>query len=229
MAFCNGSDAQRMQRLRLKPYVSQSESWPQSGRVILAQHDDQTVVIYQAYSREIGERAAQHGRLDGAQFRLDRMSWIKTNFMWMMYRSGWGSKPNQECVLAIWLRRDAFDAILEQAVHSLFSPEIYGDRETWQHALNRSDVRLQWDPDYSPKGGKLKRRAIQLGLNGEMLRCYAQEWIVQIEDISKYVQEQAKYVRDPEMLLTPAEKIYPMKDEAVARRLGLDMWAGKAP
>jgi len=29
-------------------------------------------------------------------------------------------------------------------------------------------VRLQWDPDHSPKGEKLARRAIQLGLKGKV-------------------------------------------------------------
>jgi hypothetical protein len=155
------------------------------------------------------------------------MSWLTTNFLWMMYRSAWGSKPNQGCVLAIWLRRDAFDAILERAVQSLFAPGGYDDREAWQHALDQSEVRLQWESAHDPKGGKLKRRASQLGLSGETLRGYAQEWIVQIEDISKYVQEQAKYTRDPDMMLTPAERIYPVPDETVARRLGLDMWGGR--
>ncbi|NEQ76446.1 MAG: DUF4291 domain-containing protein [Okeania sp. SIO2C9] len=27
---------------------------------------------------------------------LNIMSWIKSNFLWMMYRSGWGSNTEQE-------------------------------------------------------------------------------------------------------------------------------------
>ena len=30
-------------------------------------------------------------------------------------------------------------------------------------------VRLQWDPDHSPTYGKMQRRAIQLGLKGEVI------------------------------------------------------------
>jgi len=26
---------------------------------------------------------------------MNRMTWIKPNFLWMMYRSGWASKKNQ--------------------------------------------------------------------------------------------------------------------------------------
>ena len=29
-------------------------------------------------------------------------------------------------------------------------------------------VRLQWDPDHDPEGGKCERRAIQLGLKGQV-------------------------------------------------------------
>ena len=29
------------------------------------------------------------------------MSWIKTSFLWMMHRSGWGTKENQERILQI--------------------------------------------------------------------------------------------------------------------------------
>lgn len=215
-----------MQRLRLKPYLAQSKSWPKQGRMILAQYDEQTVVVYQAFSKQIGAYAVRHGKLGGAGFSFERMSWIKTNFMWMMYRSDWGTQPGQEAVLAIWLRREAFDAILAGAVHSSFVPEVYGDQEAWKRAVGRSEVRLQWDPDHNPRGIKLDRRAIQLGLSGETLRRYVEECTQHIEDISGYVQEQSKYIRQPEMLITPAERVYPVADEPLARRLGLDKWAG---
>nr|WP_240038802.1 MULTISPECIES: DUF4291 family protein [Okeania] len=39
------------------------------------------------------------------------MSWIKTNFLWMMYRSAWGSKTGQEIILAVTIKRTAFDGI----------------------------------------------------------------------------------------------------------------------
>lgn len=214
-----------MPRLRLKPYLAQSGNWPKQGRMILAQYDEQTVVVYQAFKQKMGAYAVKHGKLGGDHFSFNRTSWIKTNFMWMMYRSGWGSQPDQQAVLAIWLRREAFDAILTGAVHSSFVPDVYGDQEAWKRALGKSEVRLQWDPDHNPRGIKLDRRAIQLGLSGQTLRCYTEEWIDHIEDISGYVHEQSKYIRRPEMLLTPAEQVYPVKDEQLARRLGLDMWA----
>jgi hypothetical protein len=38
--------------------------------------------------------------------------------------------------------------------------------------MRNSDVRLQWDLDHSPAGGKLARKAIQLGLRGDTLLAY---------------------------------------------------------
>ena len=65
--------------------------WPKEGRHILAQFDDDTVIVYQAYRPSIGRYAAEHGAF-GGDFSYSRMSWVKPNFLWMMYRSGWGTQ-----------------------------------------------------------------------------------------------------------------------------------------
>ena len=68
------------------------------------------------------------------------MSWIKPNFLWMMYRSGWATKESKERILAIRLRRSFFDELLGAAVPSSFDPERYGSREDWQRAVAQSEV-----------------------------------------------------------------------------------------
>jgi hypothetical protein len=78
-------------QLVTEPYLAQFRRWPQTGRHILAQFDESTIVVYQAYRPAIGNFAASHGYF-GGPFSLNRMSWIKPNFLWMMYRSGWGTK-----------------------------------------------------------------------------------------------------------------------------------------
>src|SRR4029077_15450945 len=123
----------------------------------------------------IGHYAARHGRF-GGEFSLNRMSWIKPNFLWMMYRSGWGTKDGQEVTLAIWLRRAAFEEILREAVPSSYTPDGYASDDDWQAAVAHSSVRLKWDPDHNPSGHLLARRAIQLGLRGDTLARYAGEW-----------------------------------------------------
>lgn len=209
-----------MSTIKTEPYLHQKDRWPQRGRVILAQYDADSIVVYQAYRPAIGDFAAQQGYF-GGEFKLSRMTWIKPNFLWMMYRSGWGAKQGQEVILAIRLHRAAFDSILAQAVHSSFQSGLYESQESWQKAVQTSDVRLQWDPDHHPGGNKLERRAIQLGLRGEAIRCYAQEWIIDIEDISGFVAEQRQHVvsGNYEALLTPAESPYPVQDLETANRL----------
>ncbi|WP_281180892.1 DUF4291 domain-containing protein [Chondromyces crocatus] len=192
------------------------------GRALLAQHDETSVIVYQAYHPRIGRAAASTGRF-GEGWSRTRMSWIKPSFLWMMFRSGWGTKQDQEVVLAIRMKREGFDWILKEAVHSSYAAEVYGTREAWASAVRRSDVRLQWDPDHAPGGAKVERRAIQLGLRGQALAHFADEWIVGLEDISGFVAEQRRHAQEGDFarLVTPREKVYPVMDPAVARKLGL--------
>lgn len=208
--------------LELQKYGEQLSVWPGSGRHILAQYDDESVVAYQAYRPEIGEFAARHGYFGGA-FSYTRMSWIKTNFLWMMYRSGWGAKPGQEVTLAVRLRRDFFDRLLAGAVPSGYDPALYPDAKSWQSDVARSNVRLQWDPDHGPSGQPRDRRAIQLGLRGPVLAEYGREAILEIDDISALVAEQRPNASRPPYaaLMTPRERIYVPEDPDVRRRLGL--------
>jgi hypothetical protein len=209
-------------KLQTERYLDQKDRWPQSGRVILAQYDADSIVVYQAYRPSIGNFAAQHGYF-GGDFSLTRMTWIKPNFLWMMYRSGWGTKEGQEVTLAIRIQRSAFDAILAQAIHSTYIPEIYESQEAWNRAMKTSDVRLQWDPDHNPSGGKLERRAIQLGLQGQVALKYSREWIISIEDVSEFVSEQRQHVisKNYDALLMPSECAYVVSNTETIKRLQL--------
>jgi hypothetical protein len=208
--------------LTFAPYLDQQAEWPREGRHIMAHFGAENVVVYQAFRPEIGRFAVEHQRF-GGPFSMNRMSWIKPNFLWMMYRSGWGTKANQEVTLAITVRRAGFDAVLEQAVHSTFTAEVYGTEAKWKAAIGRSSVRLQWDPDHDPSGAPVARRAIQLGLRGDTLSTYADEWIVSIENLSPFVAEQraALAAGGPKAIVTPVEGVYPVADAGVASRLGL--------
>src|SRR4051812_24852070 len=102
-------------KLKTAQFKQQQARWPKDGKHILAQFDDETVVVYQAFRADIARYAIAHQRF-GGQFSFDRMGWVKTNFLWMMYRSGWGTKAEQEFTLAIHIRRQAFDSLLANAV-----------------------------------------------------------------------------------------------------------------
>ena len=205
-------------------YVNQANAWPMSGRHILAQADAEKVIVYQAYKPSIGRYAVKHGYFGGEEFGYSRMSWIKTNFLWMMYRSAWGTKPGQEVTLAIRISRKFFDDLLTQAVESSFNLGAYSTQDEWQKAILTSSVRLQWDPDHHPSGAPLKRRALQLGLKGKSLEKFGKHEILEIIDISSFVAEQRENTTKQNLpnLITPLEQVYIPADETIRMRLGLD-------
>jgi hypothetical protein len=115
-------------------YAEQMKGWPKDGQHILAQFDDDTIIVYQAYRAEIGKFAITNGYF-GGEFKYSRMSWIKPNFLWMMFRSNWARSEGQEVVLAIRLKRKFFDALLLNAVPSSFDQSRYRTREEWSEEV----------------------------------------------------------------------------------------------
>ena len=53
--------------------------------------------------------------------------------------------------------------------------------------LKNSLVRCQWDPERDIYGKSIGRRSIQLGIRGEAVVKYVNEWIVKITDITDEV------------------------------------------
>ena len=196
-------------RLDTAPHLQQAAAWPAEGEHILAHHDDISVVVYQAYRPAIGRYAIEHGHFGGPDYSFNRMSWIKPNFLWMMYRCGWGLKAGQEVILGLRIRRAFFDAVLDAAVSSAFDATAHATPQAWNHAVAASEVRRQWDPDHAPSGAKLPRRAIQLGLRGTMLRAFATTELLEVIDMSGFVAAQRAHAQDDNpQLLTPVEHVY---------------------
>lgn len=200
-------------------YIFQKELWPKEGKHILAQYDDKTVIVYQAFKPSIAKYAVENQRFGGPEFSYERMSWIKTNFLWMTYRCGWASKKNQERVLAVKLSRYGFEIILANAYTVSLQKECN---------LQTKDigVRLQWDPDHSPNYAKLNRKAIQLGLKGEILKKYGTEWIHSITDITDFVKSQKKILEreGQKELMTPRERVYQVQNYSTTSRINLDVY-----
>lgn len=198
---------------------------PQEGRHIIGHQTDNEIVVYQAYKPSIAEYAVRHQVLGGSEYGYGRMSWIKPNFLWMMYRCGWAEKENQERVLAIWIDKAFLTEILSNAVPTSFHPACYPDREAWAHDLENKEVRLQWDPDHDPYGQKEARRAIQLGLKGSVLRDFGQTRVRAIEDVTAYVRAQKQHVDNQrlDLLEVPVERVWEMGNEEVRGRIGISV------
>lgn len=190
---------------------------PQRG--IRAVYTPSTVTVYQAYSPEIGLPAVREGRFPTA-WKRDRMTWIKPSFLWMMYRCGWGTKAGQETVLAVEITRDGFEWALRNACLSSYVRGVHPDRATWQRQLKRAPTRIQWDPERDLHLQALPHRSLQLGLSGEAVRRYADEWTVAISDVTPLAREIHTLVGNGDLdsaaRLLPQERAYPATDELPA-------------
>ena len=179
---------------------------------IFAQYDHKVIRVYQAYKDIIADEALQKGTF-GSSFNLNRMTWIKPSFLWMMYRSGWGQKEGQNRILAIDIKRDGFEEILSQAVLSSFNKDVYSSHDHWQAAIAQSQVRCQWDPERDIYGNPIDRRSIQLGLRDSAVQKYVNDWIVKITDYTGMVAMIREKIKDNtfDNTLLPIEREYLIK------------------
>ena len=151
---------------------------------IRAVYDEQTITVYQAFNKHIAQSAVENQKFTSPPFKMDRMTWIKPSFLWMMYRSGWGYKENQEHILAIRIKRSGFEWALKNSCLSHFDKSFFSTIEEWREKLKNSPVRIQWDPERDIFLNSLKHRSIQIGLSGIAVEQYINEWIVSLEDIT---------------------------------------------
>ena len=195
--------------------TTNGNAWPFKRR-ILASYDSDTVTVYQAFREEIAKEALSEQHF-GWHFRSDRTTWIKTSFLWMMERSGWGSKPGQERILAIHLLRPAFESLLKVAcVTDPTFGLVFRDRLEYQRARENLNL-VQWDPDRDLSGKRLRRRAIQIGIIPRHHRLYHQG-IRSIDDVT----EKAKHIRAArsereKLVRLPTEVPYPAPSELLMR------------
>lgn len=190
-----------------------------ASRHVLARYTDDAIVVYQAFSPQIAEAALAAGTFV-PPFRRGRFTWIKPSFLWMMYRSGWATKPGQERVLAVQITRTGFEWALDHATLSHFDSSVHRSQEEWLARIRRSQVRVQWDPDRSITLAPLDRRAIQVGLGGQAIAEYVEHWIGGISDVTETaVQVRERVVAgdiEAARALLPVEKVYPLPEPILA-------------
>ncbi|MCB9753856.1 MAG: DUF4291 domain-containing protein [Myxococcales bacterium] len=154
-----------------------------TAREIWADYDDEGIVVYQAFKPSIAAAAVRAQTFPKGQgFNRARMTWIKPSFGWMLHRSDYARKRRMQAILRIRLRRAGLLELLAQAISTSFEPSVHADEETWRRALDASEVRYQWDPDRDLETRPLARRALQLGIRGDAVQRYVDDWILGIEE-----------------------------------------------
>lgn len=180
---------------------------------IRAVHDARTVRVYQAYNDAIADAALARGTFVSPPFSLNRMTWIKPSFLWMVYRAGWGFKdPGQNRILALDITRAGFDWALDHACLS-HPPEDMPPAE-WEAMKAGHPVRIQWDPERDLHHNPLPHRAIQVGIRDEAVARYVNDWIVNVTDVTAFARAvhglvQAGRLEEAHAML-PVETPYPL-------------------
>jgi hypothetical protein len=189
-------------------------------RQVRAMYDDETVAVYQAYPPEIADPALAAGTFV-EPFGMGRMTWIKPSFLWMAYRSGWGTKPGQTRVLRVRLTRAGFEWALAHGALSHYEAGFHESEDAWRKAMESAPVRIQWDPEQTIKLTPTPEvRSIQIGLSGEAVRRYVGEWISGLEDVTAEMQrirDLAQVSPEAAEAELPPERPYPVNDELAAQ------------
>ncbi|MFC5285823.1 DUF4291 domain-containing protein [Actinokineospora guangxiensis] len=179
---------------------------------VRAVHDERTITVYQAYPPAIADAALAAGTFV-PPFKRERMTWIKPSFLWMMYRSGYARKPDQERVLAVRITREGFAWAL---ANSCASTPGELPQEEWRRTLRTTPVRTQWDPERGLRHEALAHRSLQVGLSGEAVARYVDEWIVDLTDVTPLAHTIGAAVAagdlDTARAALPAEHPYPLPE-----------------
>lgn len=158
-------------------------------REIRAFYTNNFVRVYQAFNNIIADSAITHQKFVSPPFKVERTTWIKPSLLWMMYRSGWATKENQERILAIDITHEGFLWALSNSCLSHFDKAVYGTEDNWRKIKSSASVVIQWDPERDIFLDKLNYRTIQIGLLPEASLYYISQWIVHISDITDTVKK----------------------------------------
>lgn len=182
---------------------------------IRALYDRDTITVYQAYNQQIAQLAVQQQKFV-SPFSFQRMTWIKPSFLWLMERSHWATKSNQNHILAIRIQRDFWEYLLQQSIHTDPTLSAHKNGEHWFESFENAKVHIQWDPERNLKGTKLEQRSIQIGISRFLIQAFNNTAIHSIQDITPLVTKMAQFRRlgkykHAEKLL-PKQRIYPLND-----------------
>ena len=180
-----------------------------------ALYDRDTITVYQAYNQQIAQLAVQQQKFV-SPFSFHRMTWIKPSFLWLMKRSHWATKSNQNHILAIRIKCDFWEYLLQQSIHTDPTLSAHKNGEHWFESFENAKVHIKWDPERNLHGTKLELHSIQIEISRFLIQAFNNTAIHSIQDITPLVNKMAQFRRlgqykHAEKLL-PKQRIYPLND-----------------
>jgi hypothetical protein len=181
---------------------------------IRANYDRDTIVIYQAYAANIADVALKLQRF-ASPFSFHRMTWIKPSFLWLMHRSNWGQKANQQRTLAVHISRAGWEKALSLGTLTHPEPSVFPNASAWETEFANSPAHIQWDTERSLRGAGLNHFSIQVGIGRQMIQEYVDQWIVKIEDLTSTVSKIRDLLKSGDEKNAkrhlPSERVYPIE------------------
>jgi Domain of unknown function (DUF4291) len=117
-------------------------------------------------------------------------------------------------------RLGPYEWALQRACLSHFDPALHSDRQAWSQRLKVSPVRVQWDPERSIRLGVLPHRSLQVGLSGQAVDRYIDEWTVALTDVTATAHTIHELLRAGDdhaaAALLPTERAYPLPTQTAA-------------
>jgi hypothetical protein len=190
---------------------------------IRAEFDKKTITVYQAYNEEIALPAIKNNKFENP-FSFNRMTWIKPSYLWLMERSNWGEKSNQDYILGIKIKRECWEKALSLGVLTHPDKDVYASGFEWEKQFSEAKVHIQWDPERTLRGEKLEERSIQVGISRFLIEEFNNEWIAEIINLTpltkkiNQLRKIGKYKEAKKLL--PQEKNYPL-DSQIEKRIGI--------
>ncbi|MGH1339509.1 MAG: DUF4291 domain-containing protein [Aureispira sp.] len=189
---------------------------------IRAHYNKDTITVYQAYKQQIALNALANNKFE-KPFSFHRMTWIKPSYLWLMARSNWGTKSNQEYILGIELKRAYWEQALSKGILTHPDKNVYTSGKEWDLAFQQAPIHLQWDPERTLRNAKLPIRSIQVGIGRSLIEAYNTEWITRIVDYTPLtkkinaLRKKGKYKEAKRLL--PVERVYPLSS-AIQKSIG---------
>jgi hypothetical protein len=115
----------------------------------------------------------------------------------------------------------AFGWALARSALSGYDSRVHTSRDQWKREMRRSPVRIQWDPERDLNLEPLSRRSLQVGLRGEAVHHYLDEWIVGIDDVTDLAHAVHELTREglgeQAAALLPVDRLYPLPGPLASR------------
>ncbi|XP_045210189.2 uncharacterized protein LOC123561709 [Mercenaria mercenaria] len=145
--------------------------------------------------------------------RPEAFLWMQFSYLPKMYGCEWGKsyRPHAR-IMAVQIKKEGFDEIFR----------LYADERI--HNRSIGDVAIEWAPDPSPMGKRLRRSFIRIGVRRDVLRLFEKYWLLNITDITSFVSRQGRCAQGGQLscIWTPIVRVYIPVSSVVCRFLGVN-------